>query len=241
MGYSMPYFPMYAAETLADGRFQAWSCEERGAWLTLICLCWNDGDIPESQTVLGRLLHLDAVAMASAWSAIGDRFSPVPGKPGRLMSPRLEEERDKAVDLARKRSEAGLAGANARWDEENRKNSKRMRLPKQTQGNGMANECPSPPSSSPSPPSSLHACKGKLGPLGSQLVREVEAGLGHGLIPAKNGQAEKLETLVPAFGGVAEAKEFVAAICRRGGEPKSVGWLVKVLSESVPSATQGGA
>jgi len=251
MGYSMPFFPMYAAETLADGRFQAWSCEERGAWLTLICLCWNDGDIPESQTVLGRLLHLDAVAMASAWSAIGDRFCPVPGKPGRLMSPRLEEERDKAETLSRKRAEAGLAGASARWDEGKQQNGKRIRLPKQTHSKAnataMRSVCPPPPPSPPSPdPTISHARSpqitsaggSKLGPLGAELVAYVESGLGHGLIPAKNGQASELEALVAAV-GVPDAQQFIAATCRqRATEPQSVAWLVTVLRSAVPPASE---
>jgi len=72
---------------------------------------------------------------------------------------------------------------------------------------------------------------GGLGPLGSQLVAEVEAGIGHGLVPARNGQAEELERQVTAMGGVAEAKAFLASTCRqRSTEPQSVAWLVKVLA-----------
>lgn len=153
MGYRLPFFPVYAAETLADGRFQGWDLSERGAWLTLLCYAWNDGSIPASQTELARLLHLpDSGEMARLWSAIGDRFLPHPTEAGRLVSPRLEEERDHAEALGRIRSKAGEKGANARWDKAKPAHGKRMRLPVRPQcegdGNAMANRCPIP---SPSP------------------------------------------------------------------------------------------
>lgn len=238
MGYGMPFFPMYAAETLADGRFQAWSCEERGAWLTLVCLCWNDGDIPESQTVLGRLLHLDAVAMASAWSAIGDRFVEVPYKPGRLMSPRLEEERDKAETLSRKRAEAGLAGATARWDEGNKQDGNRMRLPKQAHGKGnataMRSVCPSPsPSQPPSPsPSSSSAAPAEPTPpptlgehlseryprLGALVEALDAAGLGRSL-PRNATTRGALDQLAARHG-----VEALVADVTRAPEGQSLAW-----------------
>lgn len=138
MGYRLPFFPLYAAETLADGRFQGWNLEERGAWLTLVCCAWNDGDIPAAQSVLARLLGVGPGDMARIWSAIGDRFIEAPGKPGRLISPRLETERDKAEGLSKLRAEAGTKGAKARWDSKKKVHGKRMAEPSQTHGNANA-------------------------------------------------------------------------------------------------------
>jgi hypothetical protein len=157
MGFRLPFFPLYAAETLADGRFQGWNLEERGAWITLLCCAWNDGDLPAAQTTLARLLGVGPGDMARIWSAIGDRFAEAPGVPGRIVSPRLEEERDKALSLGRIRAEAGEKGARARWDAGKQPHGKRMRLPKQTHGKAnavaMRSVCPLPsPSQPPSPP-----------------------------------------------------------------------------------------
>jgi hypothetical protein len=138
MGYRLPFFPLYAAETLADGRFQGWNLEERGAWLTLVCCCWNDGDIPAAQSTLARLLGVGPGDMARLWSAIGDRFIEAPGKPGRLISPRLETERDKAEGLSKIRAEAGTKGAKARWDSEKPAHGKRIAKPSQTHGKANA-------------------------------------------------------------------------------------------------------
>jgi hypothetical protein len=72
----------------------------------------------------------------------------------------------------------------------------------------------------------------RLGPLGQKLVSAVEAGLGHGLTPPRNGQAEALERAVEAR-GYDESLAFIASTCRqRDVEPQSVAWLVKVLGGS---------
>lgn len=76
----------------------------------------------------------------------------------------------------------------------------------------------------------------ELGPLGAELVRQVEEGLGRGLIPASNGQAAELEALTEAAGGVEPALKFLAATVRsRDSDPKSVAWLVAVLRSRVKS------
>jgi len=157
MGFRLPFFPLYAAETLADGRFQGWTLEERGAWITLLCYAWNDGDLPAAQTTLARLLGIGPGDMARTWSAIGDRFTEAPGAPGRIVCPRLEEERDKALQLGRIRAEAGEKGAKARWNKGKRAHGKRMPLPKPphevANAVPVANGCPLPsPSQPPSPP-----------------------------------------------------------------------------------------
>lgn len=151
MGFDLPWFPIYAAEMLADGRFQGWNLEERGAWLTLLAYNWNDGDLPAGHSELARLLHVGPGDMARIWSAIGSRFCDVPGSPGRVWCERLEEERDKARQLSNKRAESGRKGATARWGQ-SQDDGNRMPLPSQQHGNRIANGCPLPsPSPVPSP------------------------------------------------------------------------------------------
>lgn len=124
----LPWFKVYARDMLADSRFSSWTLEERGAWMTLLCHNWHDGAIPAGLTAQARLLHVDAADMSRIWSAIGDRFSPHPTDPGLLVSPRLEEERDKADQLIAKRADAGGKGATARWQKQKRPHGKRIRL-----------------------------------------------------------------------------------------------------------------
>jgi hypothetical protein len=76
----------------------------------------------------------------------------------------------------------------------------------------------------------------KIGPLGSELRLLVEQGLGHGLIPCSQPEADELEGLIESFGGVDPAKDFVASTCRkRSTDPQSMAWVVTVLRPSVSS------
>lgn len=141
---NLPWFKVYAAETLSDERFQGWTVDERGAWFTLLLTAWREGSIPGDMASLARLLHVDASAMRSLWSAIGDRFIPHPDVPGRLTSPRLEMEREDAEKLREKKSEAGKKGATSRWETEKKRHSKRMRVPCANGAAPMANDSDKP-------------------------------------------------------------------------------------------------
>lgn len=234
MGYRLPFFPMYAAETLADGRFQGWNIEERGAWLTFLLANWNDGDIPASQTELARMIRVGSGDMARIWSAIGDRFVEVPSRPGRLWSPRLEEERDKAESLSRKRSVVGKKGATARWNTGKRRNGKGMRLPMPTHSPGIAEamppQCPQPsPSQSPSqekqiPPT--HARARLVSPFGEadpypKTTAVLNALFERGIdtAPPSAVSASRVEAAIVAVGVEAAAGRAGEAIAATGKKP----------------------
>jgi len=140
MANDLPWFKVYAAETLSDENFQGWDVMERGAWFTLLLVCWREGSIPGDQQSLAKLLHLDASAMRAAWSAIGSRFVGHPDAPGRLTSPRLEKEREVARALHSAKSGAGKKGARSRWDKIKKRNGRAMAVPKQTDGRSLAND-----------------------------------------------------------------------------------------------------
>lgn len=124
----LSWLRFYPAETLSDEHFQGWNCEERGAWFSLILLAWKDGSIPADEPSLARVLHLSHSDFRRIWSAIGSRFVESPDIPGRLTSPRLEAEREKALATHAKRSRAGAEAIKARWEKEKAKHTKRIRL-----------------------------------------------------------------------------------------------------------------
>lgn len=136
----LPWFKVYAAETLSDERFQGWDVDERGAWFTLVCVAWREGSIPGDQGSLARLLHVDGSRMRLLWSAIGDRFTPHPDYPGRLTSPRLEMEREDAERVSERKSAAGRKGATSRWETAKRENGRRMRVPSPGDAAVVAND-----------------------------------------------------------------------------------------------------
>ena len=114
----LPWFPIYASETLADSNFATWDPAERGCWFTLITRCWADGSIPSDPELLARLCGSTAQAMPKHWEHIQDRFIPHPTLSGRLISPRVELEREKAIASAEKMTTRGKNGAARRWQKE---------------------------------------------------------------------------------------------------------------------------
>lgn len=115
-----PWFPIYAAELLSDEDFAAWSPAARGCWFTLSARCWKDGSIPADLPTLARLCGEDATLMLEHWKSIGPKFPPSASDPARLVSSRIEKERDLAIAKAELLTKRGQAGAAARWKAEDR-------------------------------------------------------------------------------------------------------------------------
>lgn len=126
----IPWFKVYAAETLSDERIMGWTCEELGAFFKLLCLQWREGSIPSEPDALRRFLHLDGPAFSVVWQTIGNRFAPSDAAPGRLSNVRMEQERQTALMSVRQHSDAGRKGANSRWGKGKSANGDRMRSPK---------------------------------------------------------------------------------------------------------------
>jgi uncharacterized protein YdaU (DUF1376 family) len=111
----LPWFKVYAAETLSDENFAAFDATERGIWFTLICHCWKEGSIPNDQAKLARLCNCTAEAMQLHWDCIAKRFARIEGS-DRLMSPRLEFERAESLSKCSQKSHVARTNANIRWN-----------------------------------------------------------------------------------------------------------------------------
>ncbi len=105
--------------------------EQRGLYITLLCLQWDHGEISlqEWQTCSTAIAPPLAKAVLAKFKRQAN---------GGYKNSRLEEERDKQSKFRATRSESGKAGANSRWHS----HSSAMPLP-------MAND--GSPSPSPSP------------------------------------------------------------------------------------------
>lgn len=246
MGFHLPFFPFYAAETLADGRVQSWTLEQFGAFARLLCYQWNDGDIPAGPTQLGRLLGVSAQEMTGIWSAIGDRFPEAPGRSGRLQNPRLEEERDKAIALSNKRAAIGLKGATARWQKESAEDGKGMRLPSERHspgtGNGMATGCQIPSSDqiTTTPSAELTPAEARW-PLLAACLADLWDRKRDALWPSgKTAEAtcDRLERAIAAL-GLPAAIEILDASLQADPEHPWLGWHLPALK--APPKKRGAA
>jgi uncharacterized protein YdaU (DUF1376 family) len=100
-----PAFQFYPKEFLADANVAAMSLEERGAYITLLCFCWNEQAIPSSPDKIARILGVKPSRMAKLWPALSHCF--VASYGDRLVHPRLQKEREKQEKFREKMRVAG--------------------------------------------------------------------------------------------------------------------------------------
>jgi uncharacterized protein YdaU (DUF1376 family) len=131
------YMPLYVRDFLTATI--GWTASERGHYLTLLMLQWDREGLPADIDALGRL----SPGVAEVWGVLQDKFPVEPD--GQRRNARLEEHRGRAVELRRKRSEAGKAAAAARLGSINRSSNVEQTF------NNRSSIDNHPPSPSPSP------------------------------------------------------------------------------------------
>lgn len=103
-----PAFQFYPKDFLMDGNVQAMSLEERGAYITLLCLCWQELVLPKDPVKLARMVGLSLRAFNRIWPSIQRCF--VLTEYG-YSHPRLNLERQKQDEYRRRQSDKGRASA----------------------------------------------------------------------------------------------------------------------------------
>lgn len=100
---SLPFFNLYGRDFLAATA--GWTAAERGHYLMLLIVQWEQGSIP------GDLERLELVSpgISQAWAVLEDKFPA--GPDGRRQNVRLEYERARAAE----RSEKASRSASRRW------------------------------------------------------------------------------------------------------------------------------
>lgn len=168
-----PAFQFYAADFIADENVVVMSNEEVGCYIKLMCYCWREGSIPSDLTKMGRMCGVDGLAMAQLWPAIQNCFSSATNETGRLVHPRLEEERKKQNEFRAERSEAGKHGAKSRWG-----NKKHLKA-KPSKNNGSATVLPMAKDGSSSSSSSSNNTPAELaGEIYEQYPRKIARAAG---------------------------------------------------------------
>ena len=107
-----PAFQFYPADYLSSARVCMMTLEEEGAYMRLLCYCWIQGHLPADPEKLARLIGKGgSTTLATVVAAM---FKKDPTNPERLIHDRLEEERVKQAEWAKKSSLGGKASAAAR-------------------------------------------------------------------------------------------------------------------------------
>lgn len=112
-----PWFPFYPADWLSSQAVMLMNYEERGQYLHLLAVCWNDEDcsIPGNDTDMALLCGCHHVS-----EKVRSKFIPHPYKKDALTNPRLMAERVEQVAFKKSKSRAGAKGARVRWKSKQR-------------------------------------------------------------------------------------------------------------------------
>lgn len=87
-----PAFQFYPDTFLADANVAIMSLQERGAYITLICYCWQQGSLPNDHEILARLCGVPVTTFRKLWPAVSRCFT---DRGEHLVHGRLEIERRK--------------------------------------------------------------------------------------------------------------------------------------------------
>ncbi len=114
-----PYFPLYVNDFVADGKVEAMTTLEVGAYFLLLCKAWTEqprGSIPDNDTILARWTRLTPEQWTECKPSVMSCFKL--GTDNRWHQKRMEFEARKLQALTSTRSRAGKKGAESKWAKE---------------------------------------------------------------------------------------------------------------------------
>lgn len=129
MGKELPYFPFYPKDFAADGKVEAMTTLEVGAYMLLLCKAWHETppcSVPDDDFVLARWARLTEAEWSQARTRVRACWQL---RDGRLYQPRLEAEYRNIAGRANKNGKA----AKTRWD--------RMRSQCNRNANAFQSQC----------------------------------------------------------------------------------------------------
>ena len=136
-------FLMYPHDFLFDDKVDSMTHLEFAAYMRLILKSWFEkpvASIPTDDRDLARMTRMSTKQWTKCKAAVLACFKPCAGN--RLIQPRLSKEYQKLMGKKKLRSEAGKAGASARWGSDDGKrmanasdcHRKRMAMPSESHG-----------------------------------------------------------------------------------------------------------
>lgn len=114
-----PYFPFYVRDFASDGKVEAMTTEEVGAYILLLCKAWLEeppGTLPADDAVLARWARVDPVTWSTCSARVLAPFT-LSSRDNRYVQKRMQLEYQKLLHTLQGRSEGGRRGAQTRWGE----------------------------------------------------------------------------------------------------------------------------
>lgn len=145
MSEKMPWFKFYASDWQSDENVLFMDFFERGVYLELLLRNWVEGSIPSSPSkcliLLTRFASTDSEAerekIRKALQVILPLFHQSADLPGRLVHPKLEEQRRNMQEISQKRANAGRKGGKS--EKKNKSENPSEKSASKCLANGEAN------------------------------------------------------------------------------------------------------
>ena len=114
-----PAFQFYPADWLSSQRVQMMTLEEEGAYIRLLCYCWNHGSIPSDPELIARLVGKScsievATSVQRMFNARSTDVESSFNEDSTMVHDRLEREKQKQSLRRDQASEAGKKSAESR-------------------------------------------------------------------------------------------------------------------------------
>lgn len=116
-----PFLPLFVGDFL--GATDEWEGEEQGLYLACLLRQWAGGSLPADPVKLCRQLRWSQANFDRYWPVVSRKFAGFddPQLGARIKNIRLEEHREKTIEIGKKNSANGKKGAEKTW----RKNGER--------------------------------------------------------------------------------------------------------------------
>lgn len=108
-----PWFKFYAGDWLSDRRVALMTPAQKGVYIDLLAMCWQEGSIPADPVELAFLLRLPKREFFTLWEVVKTHFF-TGSDPNFMTNSRIEAERARANE----KSENGAKAAKARWQDD---------------------------------------------------------------------------------------------------------------------------
>lgn len=127
MNDSLPYIPFYVRDFTADGKVEAMTTEQVGAYTLLLCKAWLETppcSIPNDDLVLAKWARVKPAAWKKLRPGVMACWT-LDEQTGRYFQKRLKAEYDRLQESRDRRSKAGQNGNAKRWQSD--RNATQMR------------------------------------------------------------------------------------------------------------------
>mgnify|MGYP006278362715 CR=1 FL=1 len=117
----LPWFKFYPQEFMGDENVQLMGPSELGIYIAMLCHQWKAGAVPDDPRMVARICRGTPEQVEKAWDLVRPCFKEHPDRDGFIIQPRLEKERQAALN----RKEAARKAAQARHGSQEQPDSDR--------------------------------------------------------------------------------------------------------------------